>query len=75
MSSTGFDMINFLQILIGDSNIILDESKVFINKKFREYKLIGLLKTLLFSFEKFTEEKCHRGYQIANNYNNFKISI
>jgi hypothetical protein len=34
----------------------LDESKDFINEKFREYKLKGLLKTSLFSFEKFTEE-------------------
>jgi len=46
----------FFTNIKGDSNIILDESKVFINKKFRDYKLIGLLKSLLFSFEKFTEE-------------------
>jgi hypothetical protein len=34
----------------------LDESKDFINEKFREYKLKGLLKISSFSFEKFTEE-------------------
>jgi hypothetical protein len=46
----------FFTNINGDSNITLVESKDYINKIFREYKLIGLLKTLLFSFEKFTEE-------------------